>query len=312
MYLTLLATAGLVSALLGTYAWRNRRYPGFAYFAVLQWGMAWWIGCYLGEQLNRAHDLLWFALKFPAIATITPCWLIFTLFHIGQRPQLRRWSLAFVWPAVLFPLVYTNGAHHLFFTTIERRQELVGLNGPLFSFHLALTYSYVLVAAPRLFFDWQHRRSMQSLLMLIGSLVPLFGNVLNEAAKASPALSARLAYNPTLPGFAFSALFIGWAAVKYRLLDPRPVALERLFNSMTDAVLVLNEHDAITMTNNAAAALLQRPEVDRSGTDPTRRRCGTGPARTSATARCRTCWRCSRGTAARSRCSRVRPSAATA
>ena len=166
MYLTVLATAGLVSALLGAYAWRNRRYPGFAYFAALEAAMVWWIGCYLGEQLDPVHARLWFALKFPAIAAITPSWLIFTLFHIGQRPQLRRWALAYAWPVLLFPLVYTNDAHRLFFTEVVRREELVGLNGPLFSVHLALTYSYVLVAAPLLVRDWQRRGSIQSLLML--------------------------------------------------------------------------------------------------------------------------------------------------
>ncbi len=265
MYLTLLATAGLVSALLGAYAWRNRRYPGFAYFAALEAAMVWWIGCYLGEQLDPSHARLWFALKFPAIAAITPSWLIFTLFHIGQRPQFRRWALAYAWPVLLFPLVYTNDAHRLFFTEIVRREELVGLNGPLFSVHLALTYSYVLVAAPLLVRDWQRRGSVQSLLMLVGSLVPLAGNVLNEAGKASPTVSAYLAYNPTLPGFAFSALFIGWAAVRYRLLDPRPVARDALFESMPDVVFVLNEYDAIVDTNHAAAALLQRPERDLLG-----------------------------------------------
>lgn len=265
MYLTFLATAGLVSALLGAYAWRNRRYPGFSYLAVLEWGMAWWIGCYLGEQLDPDHGRLWFALKFPAIATITPSWLIFTLFHVGQRPQLRRWALAYLWPAVLFPLVYTNDAHRMFFSDIVRRSELVGLNGPLFSFHLALTYSYILVAAPLLFRDWQRRGSLQSLLMLLGSLVPLAGNVLNEAGKASPVLSAYVPYNPTLPGFAFSAAFIGWATVRYRLLDPRPVARDALFESMPDVVFVLNEHDVVVDTNQAAAALLQRPERDLMG-----------------------------------------------
>ncbi|MFN7978380.1 MAG: diguanylate cyclase [Vicinamibacterales bacterium] len=101
--------------------------------------------------------------------------------------------------------------------------------------------------------------------MLVGSLLPLAGNVLNEAGKAWPALSAQLAYNPTLPGFAFSALFIGWATTKYRLLDPRPVALEKLFDSMPDLVLVLNEHDVVVVANQAAAALLQRSERDLLG-----------------------------------------------
>ncbi|MFN8644755.1 MAG: histidine kinase N-terminal 7TM domain-containing protein [Candidatus Binatia bacterium] len=265
MYLILLATAGLASSLLSAYAWRNRRYPGFAYFAVLEGATAWWIACYLGEQLLPGYARLCFALKFPAIATITPSWLIFTLFHIGQRPQFRRWAVAYLWPLLLFPLVATNDTHRLFFTDIVQRAELVGLNGPLFSVHLALTYTYVLVAAPLLVRDWQRRGSVQSLLMLVGSLIPLFGNVLNEVGKASPLVSSYVAYNPTLPGFAFSALFIGWAAVRYRLLDPRPVARDTLFESMPDVVLVLNEHDVVVDTNQAAAALLGRSERDLLG-----------------------------------------------
>lgn len=266
MYLTLLATAGLASSLLASYAWRNRRYPGFGYFAAMEVATAWWVACYLGEQLDPVRDRLWFALKFPAIAAIPPSWLIFTLYQVGQRPRSRLWILAYAWPVAVLPLVATTDAHGLFFTAVVRREELVGLNGPLFSMHLALAYTYVLVAAALLFRDWQRRGSVQSGLMFIGGLVPFAGNILNELGKATPAVSAYLAYNPTLPGFAFSALFIGWAAVRYRLLDPRPVARDALFESMPDVVLVLNEYDVIVDANHAAAALLQTPERDLLGT----------------------------------------------
>lgn len=265
MYLTLLATAGLASSLLAAYAWRNRRYPGFGYFAAMEIAMAWWVACYLGEQLDPPRAHWWFALKFPAIAAIPPSWLIFTLHQVGHRPRARRWWLAYLWPALVLPLVLTNDAHRLFFAEVVRREELVGLNGPFFSVHLALAYTYVLVAAALLLRDWQRRGSVQSGLMFIGGLIPFAGNVLNEVGKATPMVSAYLAYNPTLPGFAFSGLFVGWAAIRYRLLDPRPVARDALFESMPDVVLVLNEHDVIVDANHAAAALLQTPERDLLG-----------------------------------------------
>ncbi len=256
MYLALLATAGLASMLLASSAWRHRRYPGFGFFVAMEVGTAWWIACYLGEQLDPAHDRLWFALKFPAIAAIAPSWLLFTLHQLGERPRVQLWALAFVWPVLLFPLMLTNDSHRWVFTDVIRRGELVGLNGPLFNIHLALAYSYVLIGAGLLYRDWHRRGSVQSGLMFLGGMVPLAGNILNEFGKASATVSLYLTYNPTLPGFAFSSLFIGWAALRYRLLDPGPVARDALFASMPEVVLVLNQHDLIVDANPAAAAML--------------------------------------------------------
>ena len=153
----------------------------------------------------------------------------------------------------------------LFFAEVVQRHELVGLNGPLFPFHLAISYTFFLVAAALLLRDWQRRGSVQSGLLFIGGLIPFAGNVLNELGKASPTVGAYLVYNPTLPGFVFSALFIGWAALRYRLLDPRPVARDALFESMPEVVLVLNETDVIVDANCAAAELLGTPERDLLG-----------------------------------------------
>lgn len=266
MYLALLTAAGLVSLVLATVAWRNRRHPGFSYFAAMELATAWWILCYLGEQLDPARARLWFALKFPAIGVVPPSWLLFTLHQMGERPRSRIWWLAYLWPAALLPLVATNDTHRLFFAEVVQRHELVGLNGPLFPFHLAISYTFFLVAAAMLLRDWQRRGSVQSGLLFIGGLIPFAGNVLNELGKATPALGAFLVYNPTLPGFAFSALFIGWAALRYRLLDPRPMARDALFESMPEAVLVLNETDVIVDANCSAAEMLGTPERDLLGT----------------------------------------------
>ncbi len=266
MYLSLLTVAGIVSLVLAAVAWRDRRHPGFAYFAAMELATAWWIACYLGEQLDPEHARLWFALKFPAIGVVPPSWLLFTLHQLGERPRSKAWWFAYVWPALLLPLVATNDDHRLFFSEIVPRRELVGLNGPLFPFHIAISYTFFLVAAAMLLRDWQRRGSVQSGLLFIGGLVPFAGNVLNELGKASPAVGAYLVYNPTLPGFAFSALFIGWAVMRYRLLDPRPVARDALFESMPEVVLVLNETDVIVDANRAAAELLGTPERDLVGT----------------------------------------------
>lgn len=265
MYLAILTAAGTASLVLAAFAWRNRRYPGFAYFALVELAMAWWVLCYLGEQLDGGRDLLWFALKFPAIGAIPPSWLLFVLFHVGERPRTRLWWGFFAWALLLGPLVYTNDAHRLFFTGIARKTELVAMNGPLFAFHLALSYTLLFVAVALLYRDWRRRGRMQSGLLFAGALIPFAGNVVNELAKATPAIGVHVPYNPTLPGFAFSAVFLGWATMRYRLLDPRPVARDALFESMPDAVLVLNERDVVVDANRAALRMLGLRERDLLG-----------------------------------------------
>lgn len=52
MSLALLAASGVACAVLAANAWRNRHYPGFAYFAAMELAAAFWIFCYLGEQLD--------------------------------------------------------------------------------------------------------------------------------------------------------------------------------------------------------------------------------------------------------------------
>ncbi|MEZ5289921.1 MAG: diguanylate cyclase [Vicinamibacterales bacterium] len=256
MYLLLLLAAGIGSAALATFAWRNRRYPGFTYLAVLELAVTWWIGCYLGERLDPAHAETWFALKYPAIGLVAPSWLLFTLYQMGERPQSRGWWAVYAWPLILGPLAYSNATHRLLFSGIVQRGELVGLNGPLYSLHLAIDYTFFLVAAALLLRDWQRRSSIQSGLLLVGGVIPFAGNVANELAKATDGIGSWLPFGPALPAFAVGALIIGASAARFRQLDPRPVARERLFDSLPDAVLVLNETDVIVDANRAARQML--------------------------------------------------------
>src|SRR5262245_39828522 len=122
MYLLLLAIIGAASAVLATAAWPHRRLNGLAHFVVMEAATAWWLLCYLGEQLDAPHAQLWFAAKFPAIALIPPSWLLFVLHHVGRPPRSRWWRLLYVWPVLIGPILFTNDRHHWFFREIVMRQ----------------------------------------------------------------------------------------------------------------------------------------------------------------------------------------------
>jgi PAS domain-containing protein len=138
------------------------------------------------------------------------------------------------------------------------RRELVGLNGPLFPFHLGLNST--LAAAVLLLVDWRRSRRAQSGLLAFGTLLPWVANIANEIGKASPLAAAWLPVNPTLPGFGLSATVIGYAVLRYRMLDTRPVALDMLFQSMPDPVVVLNEAGVVVDANQAAEDVIGEPD----------------------------------------------------
>jgi len=262
MYLLLLTVGGFASALFATSAWRHRHHPGFLHFALMEGAVTFWVFCYLGEQLDPDHSATWFALKFPAIALIAPNWLLFARHQVSDRFHWRWTWLLFVWPALVGPIALTNDRHHLFFREIVRREELVGLNGPLFNLHVAINYSLFLVAAGILLVHWLRTRRPQSAFLFLGGLMPFLGNVFNEASKHVPELVELKTRNPTLPTFALSAVFIGWTVFRYRLLDPRPVAREALFDGLPDPVIVVDGADRIVDANrsaNTAFATPQRP-----------------------------------------------------
>lgn len=266
MYLLLLAITGAVCASLAVVAWPHRRHRGFSHFVVLESATAWWVLCYLGEQLDPPRAEWWFAAKFPVIALIPPSWLLFTLHHVGRPPRSRWWRLVYVWPVVLGLLVFTNPWHgRIFSEVISRNGELVGLNGPLYSFHLLLNYGYIFVAAVLLLRDWLDSRRTQSIVLAAGSLLPLGASLLTEAMKLYPATEPWLPVNPNLAGFASSATVIGYAVMRFRMLDPRPVALDMLFRSIPDPVIVLNQAGVIVDVNHAATLLPGGPYPDLTG-----------------------------------------------
>ena len=117
--------------------------------------------------------------------------------------------------------------------------------------------SAVFVAAEVILFrDWWRRGTRQSVLLGIGGLIPFSGNVAFELALIVPQVGRVIAYDTTLPGFAVSALFTGWAAIRYQMLDPGPIARETLFEWLPDLVFVLNEQEVVVDANHAALVLL--------------------------------------------------------
>src|SRR5574340_1048174 len=91
----------------------------------------------------------------------------------------------------------------------------------------------------------------QSMWVLTGVVVPLVVNMI-YVFRLIPGLTRD--YSSV--GFAFAGLMFGVGIFRYRLLDVRPIARNLLIDSMSDAMMVLDELNHIVDLNPAAQAIL--------------------------------------------------------
>lgn len=267
-YLLLLSAAGLMALAYSTRGLRNWKHPGFFAFSLMEFGIAWWIFCYLGEQTGGQRAILWFKLKFIGVCLVAPSWLIFVL-HYSRWPLRSRVLRALLyWEWVAFvPLVLSNDSHSLIFDKISLGAEITGINGPFFPVHVFWNYMLLFMATCILVASALKRRVRRrpAGFLIIASFIPWIGSIANELAKSDPYLRSILPLNPTLPAFALNGVAIGWTIFRWHILDPIPVAREHLFETMGDALFVLDANHSIADANAAAAVILRRSQSDLRG-----------------------------------------------
>jgi PAS domain S-box-containing protein len=91
------------------------------------------------------------------------------------------------------------------------------------------------------------------MLLLYGSLIPLFGNVLDTFGIVGGPINA------TPIGLALMGPFFISALVRYRLLDLSPVARRKLVETMSDPMMVIDSLGRIVDLNQAAQSIVNIP-----------------------------------------------------
>ncbi len=90
--------------------------------------------------------------------------------------------------------------------------------------------------------------------LLIATIVPWVASALTISG-----LSPFPALDLTPLGFTITGLALAWSLFRYRLLDLAPVARHAVVESMSDAVIVLDQRNRITDLNPAAQGILGSP-----------------------------------------------------
>jgi PAS domain S-box-containing protein len=244
---------------MGIYALWRRRSPAAVHFAAMCFSAAWWSIFYTAGVIS-------FDLQFKTVVTklmylgvlgVALSWTAFALAFSGHGDWLSRRAtpLVLVVPVITFILIWTNEAHLLFWSETSLVTDpvtgLVLLHTPphwWFWIHAVYTYSILLFGTVFLIRQYWDARSVyrwQIFIILIAILAPWIANALVVFKLLKTLVDI------TSLTFSFSILILGWGYFRYGFLDIVPVAQRAVFDSIPDAVIVLDPKLRVAECNPA-------------------------------------------------------------
>lgn len=223
-----------LTASLAWFGWRKRPAAGAEAFALVMLAAATWSA---GNALeldaaDLATKVFWLKFEYIGILLLPTAWLVFALQYTGRGKWLTRraFPLLAVEPVTMLILLWTNEAHGWFFHRlgIVQRGTLWiwdNLEGPLYWINVAYSYGFIALGIFLLLHHFSRLPSPHSKrewVVVGGSLLPLFGNVLYNLYDFPLSGLDPTPFALTLTGLAYA-----WGIFSLRLLDvhPAPAAL---------------------------------------------------------------------------------------
>jgi signal transduction histidine kinase len=200
-------------------------------------------------------------LEYVGIPFVSTLWLLQAIQFTGTAPSIRK-KLAiglFFIPATVFVLHLTNDWHHLIYVQYELNAANGGIplyttvKGPWYIVHALYNYAVLLFGIGLFIRMYLYSYSIvrrQIGVLIVGAAAPLLCNVF---------FWFGFTVDLTPFGFAVSGSVYLWGIWRFNLLRLGPLAMEKVFRTIRDGVVLLDYEDQIIGYNGAAAAVL--PEL---------------------------------------------------
>ena len=169
--------------------------------------------------------------------------LIFT----STKIEFKKWYLLLlIIPSISCIVLWTSDYHHLFY-----EQYSINLNdtitGPYANIHIL--YTYILLAISIIILLRHSIKnagffSKQSLLIILGTLIPIVANTLGTFN----IIPMTVYITPIC--FMFTAFCFALAIFKFKFLSTTPIAMQRIVDRMSDSFLVISDDGIITDFND--------------------------------------------------------------
>ncbi|MDG0811412.1 histidine kinase N-terminal 7TM domain-containing protein [Cohnella rhizosphaerae] len=264
LYLSALLIASTGGSAVVVYlCWKRRELPIALSYGLCILSTAFYTFGYASELVSTSLDTIrfWLRIEYIGIPFGTVFWFIMVLQYTGRQAYIRKWSVvaAMVIPVMTFIAHNTNEWHHLFYRSLtldysEGFPLARIVRGPLYYVHVVYAYALILVGVVllfRMYFKSAPAMKKHVVLMLIGSLAPYSSTLVY----LSEALPTPFDISPF--GFFLSNIFFLFGIYQFNLLRLAPMALQKVFESMQDAVVLLDLEHNITGFNQAAGRTIQ-------------------------------------------------------
>jgi PAS domain S-box-containing protein len=246
---------------MGVYAFRRRGHFASTPFIAMCFLATLWAFGYIFELGSTSLDVKFLAVKIEYIGIIgVPlAWTAFALSYSGHGEWLtkRNITLALIFPILTLLMVWTTELHHAFFTEISTITDktsglLLIWNPPGWWFWLHAVYIYGILVFGTYFLIreyWNQRDVYRSqvIVNITAILLPWISNGI--------VVSRLIPIDITSVMFSISILILGWGFMRYGLLNIVPIAHRAVFESISDAVIVLDPSMRIVELNPAALEL---------------------------------------------------------
>lgn len=264
LYLSaLLIAATGCSAVVVYLCWKRRELPIAVSYGLCILTTAFYTFGYAFELVSTSLESIrfWLHIEYIGIPFGTVFWIVMVLQYTGRQAYIRKWTVtaAMVIPVMTFIANHTNEWHHLFYKSLTL-DDSEGfplahiVRGPLYYVHAVYAYALILVGTIlllRMYFRSAPSVKKHVALMLVGSLAP-YGFTLVYLSEVLPT-----PFDISPFGFVLSGIFFLFGIYQFNLLRLAPMALQKVFESMQDAVVLLDLEHNITGFNQAAGRTIQ-------------------------------------------------------
>lgn len=204
---------------------------------------------FLGGLLSKPLGIP--TIYFDYFSYIGSCFLPLSIYFISivfsnGTLVFKRWHLLlFIIPILSLLVLWTNDSHHLFYEeySINLNETVVG---PYATIYLLYTYIILAIGLVKLI-KYSVKNSgffsKQSILFLIGSILPIVINLLGTFS----IIPMTIYVTPI--SFAFAIFFYALAIFKFEFLKITPIALQKIVDRISDGYIVINEENIITDFN---------------------------------------------------------------
>ena len=205
---------------------------------------------------------------FDYIVYIGTCFMPITFFFFGltfaqtKIKFKKKYLLLFIVPIISLLVLWTNDFHHLFYV-IYGILNVDTVFGAYFPIHSLYTYILILISVYYLIhFSIKNSGffSKQSLLLIIGTLIPLIVNIIGL-------FGIEMSIYITPISFTFTVLFYSLAILKFNFLNVSPIAIQTVVDRMSDGYLVLDVNNTIIDFNKTFIHATNLSPTKLRGTD---------------------------------------------